>query len=171
MINKKSRGCLSILAMLATTQTGCGQTIAQEQQTPPGERGVVEAALPSEPADASNVTQADDGTAPIMKPAPVLAKEPQVAKVTFVELGSVRCIPCKMMQPIMAEIEKEYGARVKVVFYDIWTEAGRPYAMQYQIRAIPTQIFLDQDGKEFHRHTGFYPKEEIDKVLKNQGMK
>ena len=43
----------------------------------------------------------------------------QEIKVTFVELGSVKCIPCKMMQPIMEEIEKEYGDQVKVVFHDV----------------------------------------------------
>jgi len=91
--------------------------------------------------------------------------------VTFVELGSLNCIPCKMMQPVMAEIEKEYGEQVKVVFHDVWTPEGRPYGEQYRIRAIPTQVFLDKDGKEFFRHTGFFPKEEIVKVLKQQGVK
>jgi thioredoxin 1 len=91
--------------------------------------------------------------------------------VTFVELGSVNCIPCKMMQPVMAEIEKEYGTQVKVVFYDVWTQAGQPYAEKYQIRAIPTQVFLDKDGKEYFRHMGFFPKADIVKVLKKQGVK
>lgn len=91
--------------------------------------------------------------------------------VTFIELGSVRCIPCRMMQPIMAEIEKEYAGKVKVVFYDVWTEEGRPYAYLYRIRVIPTQIFLDKDGKEFFRHEGFFPKEELIKVLELKGIK
>ncbi|OGS27977.1 MAG: hypothetical protein A2297_06135 [Elusimicrobia bacterium RIFOXYB2_FULL_48_7] len=92
--------------------------------------------------------------------------------VTFVELGSVKCIPCKMMQPIMADIEKEYGSKgVKVVFYDVWTDAGAPYAKQYKIMAIPTQVFLDKDGKEYSRHTGFFPKEELIEVLKKGGIK
>ncbi len=92
-------------------------------------------------------------------------------KVTFVELGSVKCIPCKMMQPVMDEIEKEYAGQVKVVFYDVWAPEGEPYAKQYGIQGIPTQVFLDKAGKEFHRHTGYYPKEEIEKVLKTQGVK
>lgn len=91
-------------------------------------------------------------------------------KVTFVELGSVRCIPCKMMQPIMKEIEEKYGDEVKVVFYDVWTEAGRPYAEKYGIRAIPTQVFLDENGKEFFRHVGFFPREELFDVLKKKGV-
>lgn len=90
--------------------------------------------------------------------------------VTFVELGSVNCIPCKMMQPVMEEIEKQYGNQVRVVFHDVWTAAGRPYAGRYRIRAIPTQVFLDKNGKEYFRHTGFFPKDEIVKVLKMQGV-
>lgn len=92
------------------------------------------------------------------------------AKVTFVELGSVKCVPCKLMQPVMDEIEREYAGQVKVVFHDVWTPEGQPYAEDYGIQAIPTQVFLDSDGKEFHRHTGYYPKEEIVKILKTQGV-
>ncbi|MFC1485300.1 thioredoxin family protein, partial [bacterium] len=91
--------------------------------------------------------------------------------VTFVELGSVKCIPCKMMQPVMDEIEEEYADQVKVVFYDVWTNDGKPYAEKYAIRIIPTQVFLDKDGKEFFRHEGFFSKVEIEKVLETQGVK
>lgn len=91
--------------------------------------------------------------------------------VTFVELGSVRCIPCKMMQPIMKDIEKDYAGQVKVVFHDVWTPEGEPFAQTYKIRVIPTQVFLDKEGKEYFRHEGFFPKEELVKVLKQKGVK
>jgi thioredoxin 1 len=39
--------------------------------------------------------------------------------VTFVELGSVKCIPCRQMQPVMKAIEAKYGKQVNVVFYDV----------------------------------------------------
>jgi thioredoxin 1 len=94
-----------------------------------------------------------------------------IPKITFIELGSIKCVPCKMMQPIMEDIKKEYKGQVEVVFYDVWTEAGRPFGEKYQIRAIPTQVFLDKDGKEYFRHVGFFPKEELVKVLKQQGVK
>lgn len=97
--------------------------------------------------------------------------EKKLVRITFIELGSVKCIPCRMMQPILAEIEQEYKGQVKVVFYDVWTTKGRPYGQKYKIRIIPTQIFLDKDGKEYFRHEGFFPKEEIVKVLKKQGVK
>jgi thioredoxin 1 len=92
-------------------------------------------------------------------------------KVTFIELGSVRCIPCQQMQPVMKSVEQKYGKQVKVVFHDVWTEAGAPYAKEYGIEAIPTQVFLDETGKEFFRHTGFFPEEELIKVLMQKGVK
>lgn len=92
-------------------------------------------------------------------------------KVTFIELGSVKCIPCKQMQPIMKEIEEEYKGQVKVIFYDVWTAEGKPYIKEFGIRAIPTQVFLDKDGKEYFRHQGFFAKDELVEVLKTQGVK
>jgi len=93
------------------------------------------------------------------------------SKVTFVELGSVNCIPCKQMQPVMKAIESKYAGQVKVIFYDVWTDGGKPYAEKYGIKLIPTQIFLDENGKEFFRHEGFYPEKEIDKLLLSKGVK
>lgn len=92
-------------------------------------------------------------------------------KITFVELGSVNCIPCKKMQPIMDSIEKKYGDQIEVIFYDVWKSDQKKYAKEYGISLIPTQVFLDENGKEFHRHQGFYPEAEIDKVLQSQGLK
>ncbi len=91
------------------------------------------------------------------------------ARVTFIELGSVNCIPCRAMQPVMRTVEKRYGGQVKVVFHDVWQD-DTP-AKTYNIRVIPTQVFLDQDGREFHRHEGFYPLEQIEKLLKDRGLK
>lgn len=90
--------------------------------------------------------------------------------ITFVELGSVNCIPCKKMQPVMKAIEQKYGEKVKVIFYDVWTEEQKPYAQKYGIRLIPTQVFLDENGKEFFRHEGFFPEEEIHKIFKQRGL-
>jgi len=92
-------------------------------------------------------------------------------KITFIELGSVNCIPCKKMQPIMKSVEKKYGGQIKVIFYDVWQPDQKKYAQQYGIKLIPTQVFLDEKGKEVFRHEGFYAEEEIDKLLKSKGLK
>ncbi|MDP4116889.1 MAG: thioredoxin family protein [Bacteroidota bacterium] len=92
-------------------------------------------------------------------------------KVTFIELGSVSCIPCKQMQPIMKSVEQKYGKQVKVTFYDVWKDDQKQYAQKYGVKLIPTQVFLDEKGKEFFRHEGFYPEKEIDKLLLSKGIK
>lgn len=92
-------------------------------------------------------------------------------KVTFIELGSVKCIPCQKMQPVMKSIEEKYPTQVKVIFYDVWTPEGKPYSEKYKIKLIPTQVFLDETGKEFFRHEGFFEESEIIKILKTKGVK
>jgi len=92
-------------------------------------------------------------------------------KVTFIELGSVNCVPCKMMQPVMDKLEENFPNDVEVLFYDVWTEEENHYAQEYGIRVIPTQVFLDENGEEYFRHEGFFPYEQVVEVLKQKGVK
>ena len=91
--------------------------------------------------------------------------------VTFIELGSVNCIPCKAMQPVMKSIEEKYGSQIKIIFYDVWQKEQAHHAQEYKIRVIPTQVFLDSQGKELMRHEGFFPEKEIDALLQSKGLK
>ncbi len=93
------------------------------------------------------------------------------AKVTFIELGSVNCIPCKQMQPVMKAVEEKYGDQIKVIFYDVWRDDQKQFAIDFKIQLIPTQVFLDEESKEFYRHEGFFPEEEIHTLLQSRGLK
>ena len=77
----------------------------------------------------------------------------------LVDVGAGKCIPCKMMAPILDQLRKEYAGRFDVVFVDVWEnpKAGIPY----RIRVIPTQIFYDASGRELFRHEGFFSKDDI----------
>ncbi len=77
----------------------------------------------------------------------------------LVDLGAEKCIPCKMMAPILDELRNEYKGKLDVVFIDV---NKNPNAIQeYEIDLIPTQIFYDASGNELFRHVGFFSKEEI----------
>jgi thioredoxin 1 len=89
-------------------------------------------------------------------------------KVTFIELGADSCVPCKEMQPVMRAIEETFGDQVEVIFHDVWEDPAP--ANEYGIQMIPTQVFLDENGEEFHRHTGFYPQADIEALLMEQGL-
>lgn len=88
--------------------------------------------------------------------------------VTMVDLGAHKCIPCKMMAPILEKMEKEYKGRAAIVFIDVWQD--RSQAKKYGIRAIPTQIFFDKSGKEVYRHVGFMAEDAIVKQLGKMGV-
>lgn len=75
------------------------------------------------------------------------------------------------MQPILKSVEEKYGKQVKVIFYDVCTDDGKQYAKKYNIKLIPIQIFLDENGKEYFRHEGFFPENELIEVLKKKGVK
>ena len=86
----------------------------------------------------------------------------------LVDLGAEKCIPCKMMAPILDELRDEYEDKLDVVIIDV---KKNPKAIQeYEIDLIPTQIFYDASGKELFRHVGFFSKEEILDKWKQLGV-
>jgi len=84
----------------------------------------------------------------------------------MVDVGADKCIPCKKMAPILAQLRADYAGIVTVDFIDVWkdSDAGKPY----KVRLIPTQVFFDRDGKEVFRHEGFFSREDIEKVFQEK---
>jgi len=87
---------------------------------------------------------------------------------TMVDLGANECVPCKMMVPVMEKVEKKYKGKAAIIFIDVWKD--KEPAKRFGIRAIPTQIFFNKDGKEVHRHEGFMSEADIDRVFKQMGV-
>lgn len=87
----------------------------------------------------------------------------------LLDLGATKCIPCKMMVPVLDELAKDYKGQLDVQFIDVWKDP-KP-AQKYKVQSIPTQIFFDAKGKEIFRHVGFFPKEDIVKAFKDHGVK
>jgi thioredoxin 1 len=86
----------------------------------------------------------------------------------LVDLGAGKCIPCKMMAPILEELKTEYAGILRVDFIDIWENPDQ--GKKYGIRTIPTQIFYDASGKELFRHEGFFSKADILTKWKELGI-
>jgi thioredoxin 1 len=87
----------------------------------------------------------------------------------LLDLGADKCIPCKMMKPILEELKTEYTGKLDIEFIDVWENPKE--SEKYGINLIPTQIFYDPEGKEFQRHEGFISKEDILATFKQKGMK
>jgi thioredoxin 1 len=133
---------LAILAALAVTVVAA-VVIKQNKGKAPTETTVVAA----------------DTNAPTENPGDPAAPVATAKLPKLLDLGAGKCIPCKMMAPILEDLKKEYAGRMNVEFIDVWQnpDAGK----QYGIEVIPTQIFYDAEGKELFRHVGFFAKEDI----------
>jgi thioredoxin 1 len=110
-------------------------------------------------------------TVPVLAGDSLRAAIPQIPTpglVTMVDLGADKCIPCKMMAPIIEELRKEYAGRASIVFIDVWEH--REQVDRFGIRAIPTQIFYDKAGKEVSRHIGFMDKKSIVATFEKLGV-
>jgi len=115
----------------------------------------------------------DEG--PVKVAAVPKAEGPQTVRVEtlkglprMVDLGADKCIPCKMMAPILEELKSEYEGRLIVEFIDVWKNPAE--APKYGIKLIPTQIFYDASGKELFRHEGFFSREDILSKWKKFGV-
>ncbi|HAX98481.1 MAG TPA: thioredoxin [Candidatus Atribacteria bacterium] len=86
----------------------------------------------------------------------------------FLELGADQCVPCKMMQPILEELRREYSGQLQVDFIDVWKDPKQ--SQQFAVSSIPTQIIFDAQGEEVFRHIGFFPKDQILKKFEELGM-
>ena len=134
-----------------------GIALAIAQTNRPVTNGACCASLTDPAMLASIATTNAPATPPEKKPLPKL-----------LDLGAGKCIPCKMMAPILEELKKEYAGKLEVEFIDVWKNSDA--IKQYGIEAIPTQIFYDATGKELFRHIGFFSKDDILAKWKELGV-
>ncbi len=127
---------------------------------------VLAAAIGIVVANKNQAVKAEEKASAHAAPAPA-AQERKLPRL--VDLGAKKCIPCKMMMPILDELAKEFQGKLAVEFIDVWQnpDAGDKYGIQ----SIPTQIFYDAEGKEFFRHEGFFPKEDILAKFREKGYR
>ena len=74
------------------------------------------------------------------------------------------CQPCKMVAPILEELEQEYDGKLKV--YKIDTEAEQELAAIFGIRSIPSLLFVPKDGKP-QMAVGALPKQQLKEAIEN----
>jgi thioredoxin 1 len=94
---------------------------------------------------------------------------PVKGMVTLIDLGADQCVPCKMMAPILTKLQKDYKDKAAIIVIDVYRYNDQ--VQRFGIRAIPTQIFFDPNGKEVYRHTGFMSEKAIVEQLTKMGVK
>lgn len=85
-------------------------------------------------------------------------KEFIASDVSLIYFGASWCGPCKMLRPVMENVEKEYGDRLNVGHVDI--DECKEIAEAYAIMNIPVIILFDS-GEEKEKIIGYNSKADI----------
>lgn len=97
--------------------------------------------------DISKVSENSFQTEVLDSPTPVL-----------VDFTAVWCGPCKMLDPIVAQLAELWKDKLRVVKLDV--DDNPDLAMRYQVMGVPT-LMLFKQGKVAERLTGYQPKERL----------
>ena len=74
------------------------------------------------------------------------------------------CGPCKMVAPILDELDQEYGGKINI--YKINTEKEMELAGMFGIRSIPSLLFVPADGQP-QMMAGALPKAGFEQAFKD----
>jgi len=77
----------------------------------------------------------------------------------LLELGSTGCRICRAMHEELALLRQECGPSIVVEEIDILRDEAA--AKRYRVGIMPTQVFLDAEGRELGRHVGFLARSDI----------
>jgi thioredoxin 1 len=82
--------------------------------------------------------------------------------VVLVDFWAPWCGPCKMIAPVLEELDQELAGKVKIVKVDV--DENQETAGQFGIMSIPTLLVL-KDGQPVDKVVGFQPKESLAGLL------
>ncbi len=82
--------------------------------------------------------------------------------VTLLDFWAPWCGPCKIMNPVIDELEKEMGDKLKVDRINVDEDPAK--SQQFGVMSIPTYVIM-KDGKEVGRKIGVTAKAELQKLL------
>lgn len=75
------------------------------------------------------------------------------------------CGPCKMVAPVLEELAKEYSG--KLIIYKVDTEVEQELAAVFDIRSIPTFLFIPAEGRPMLQ-PGAFPKSTFKQVIEER---
>lgn len=72
------------------------------------------------------------------------------------------CGPCKMMKPVLEDLHRKIGSKVRILKIDI--DRSQAVAEAFQIHSVPTLI-LFQNGKSLWRQSGVLQVTQLEKII------
>ncbi len=82
--------------------------------------------------------------------------------IVLVDFWAPWCGPCKMIAPVLEELDTDMGDKVKIVKVDV--DENQETAGKFGVMSIPTLLVL-KDGEVVDKAVGYQPKEALAEVL------
>ncbi|RLD91115.1 MAG: thioredoxin [Bacteroidetes bacterium] len=80
----------------------------------------------------------------------------------LIDFSAEWCQPCKMMPPILKEVKKQLGDRIRILKVDV--DRNPAIAQKHQIRNVPT-LMVFKKGKVIFRQAGVIPAPQLVQML------
>ena len=78
--------------------------------------------------------------------------------IVVVDFFAIWCGPCRMLGPVLEDVQEELGEKVKIVKLDV--DEGEKTARKFGIMSVPSLVIF-KDGQEVDRLVGFRPKDQL----------
>ena len=75
------------------------------------------------------------------------------------------CGTCKMMQPILEDVAKQLGGKVKILKVDV--DKNPLAASRFQVRGVPTLVLFSK-GEVVWRQSGVVPSHQLIQIIENK---
>jgi len=83
----------------------------------------------------------------------------------IVDFHALWCGPCKFQGPILNDVAKELGEKIRIIKIDV--DQNPNLAQRYNIHGVPT-LMIFKDGQVIWRHSGVTSKNELKSVILQQ---
>jgi thioredoxin 1 len=163
------RGLAAGLCAAVLAACGEGSAPVEPPRPAPAPPGVVEElAVPALAESAAPDASAGER-------APDAAPEPPRATVEpglpmLLDFTRDHCLPCEIMAPWVDELRKKHAGRVQVQEINIDRPENRELGLFFKTRSIPTQVYVDAQGREVSRHVGLATKPQMERTLEQLGF-
>lgn len=88
----------------------------------------------------------------------IISSEPLV----LVDFYATWCQPCKMMHPVLEQLKKDMGDKIRILKVDV--DKSQALAAQYRIQSVPT-LMLFRNGQQAWRQSGAMPLAALKNII------
>lgn len=98
-----------------------------------------------------------------------ITSEDSIKAPALLELSTATCPYCREMEKTLNEMKDDYKGKINI--YKVDLNDSPIFAQKYQVRGVPTLIFIDEDNNFHQKVEGLISREQVEQILDGMGIK